>query len=232
MIKLGINGFGRIGRMVYRAAMQYQGIEIVACNDLTDKETLAHLFKYDSVHGRFPGEVRVTERGISVNGNEMVVLSEKDPAQLPWENMGVDIVVESTGLFRTKKLAEQHLMAGAKKVIISAPAKDEDVKTIVLGVNDHEYNPAEDHVISNASCTTNCLAPLVKVLDDNFGVEKGYMTTTHAYTGDQKMVDAPHKDLRRARAAARARRRAGSPGTAPGARSRGTSSGGCRPRTT
>ncbi|MFP4118754.1 MAG: type I glyceraldehyde-3-phosphate dehydrogenase [Candidatus Woesearchaeota archaeon] len=202
-IKVAINGFGRIGRMVYRAALQYHNIEIIACNDLTDKKTLAHLFKYDSVHGRFPGEVRVTERGISVNGNEMVVLSEKNPEKLPWNEMGVDIVVESTGLFRTKEKAEQHLKAGARKVIISAPASDENVKTFVLGVNEHEYDPANDHVISNASCTTNCLAPIVKVLDDNFGVEKGFMTTTHAYTGDQRIVDAPHKDLRRARAAAR-----------------------------
>ncbi|MGM5480783.1 MAG: type I glyceraldehyde-3-phosphate dehydrogenase [Nanobdellota archaeon] len=201
-IKVAINGFGRIGRMVYRAAMQYQNIEIVACNDLADKEMLAHLFKYDSVHGRFPGEVRVTERGISVNGHEMVVLSEKDPTQLPWAHMDVDIVVESTGLFRTKEKAEQHLRAGAKKVIISAPAKDDTVKTFVLGVNEHEYNVAEDHVISNASCTTNCLAPLVKVLDDNLGIEKGFMTTTHAYTADQRLQDSPHSDWRRSRAAA------------------------------
>lgn len=202
-LRVAINGFGRIGRMVFRAALQYQNIEIVACNDLTDKETLAHLFKYDSVHGRFPGDVKVTKDGISVNGSEMKVYAIKDPKELPWEHLAIDVVVESTGLFRTEKLAEQHRIAGAKKVILSAPAKDGNIKTFVLGVNDHEYDPSKDHIISNASCTTNCLAPLVKVLDDNFGVKKGFMTTTHAYTGGQKLVDAPHKDLRRGRAAAR-----------------------------
>ncbi len=188
--------------MFFRAAQQYDSIKIVACNDLADKETLAHLFKYDSVHGRFPGDVHVTDKGISINGNEIIIYSEKDPRLLPWEYLGVDVVVESTGIFRTKMLAEQHIVAGAKKVLLSAPAKDDTIKTFVVGVNEHDYNPAKDHVISNASCTTNCLAPIVKVLDDNFGVKRGYMTTTHAYTADQRLQDAPHKDMRRARAAA------------------------------
>ena len=201
MVRIAINGFGRIGRMVLRAGLYHPNLDFVACNDLTDKETLAHLFKRDSVHGTFMGEVSVTEKGISIDGKELLVLAEKDPTQLPWNELGIDVVVECTGRFVDREGLQQHITAGAKKVLLSAPAKG-DVKTIVLGVNDHEYNSHEDHIISNASCTTNCLAPLVKVLDDNIGIEQGFMTTTHAYTGDQRLVDAPHRDLRRARSAA------------------------------
>lgn len=201
MVKVAINGFGRIGRMFMRASLDHPEIEVVACNDLTDIETLAHLFKYDSVHGKFKGLVEAHHDGISINGKFLYVYAEKDPANLPWRNLNVDVVVESTGFFLTKELAFKHIFAGARKVVLSAPAKD-DTKTIVLGVNEHEYNKDEDHIISNASCTTNCLAPIVKVLDDNFGVKRGYMTTVHAYTGDQRLVDSPHKDLRRARSAA------------------------------
>lgn len=203
MVKVAINGFGRIGRMVFRAAYEqgFNGLDIVAVNDLTDTKTLAHLLKYDSVHGRFKGDVHFDDHSIYVNGKQIKVFAEKDPVNLPWSNLGVDVVAECTGLFRTKETAGKHLQAGAKKVLISAPAKDADLD-IVLGVNDSKYNKNEHHIISNASCTTNCLAPVVKVLNDNFGLERGFMTTVHAFTADQRMVDAPHKDLRRARTAA------------------------------
>ncbi|SHF07120.1 glyceraldehyde-3-phosphate dehydrogenase (NAD+) [Seinonella peptonophila] len=201
MTKIGINGFGRIGRNVFRAMINHPELEVVAVNDLTDAQTLAHLLKYDSVHGRFDADVQVTENGFSVNGREIRVLAERDPAKLSWGELGVEIAVESTGRFTNREDAAKHLEAGAKKVIISAPAKNEDV-TIVLGVNDEAYDPAKHDVISNASCTTNCLAPLAKVLNDRFGIRKGFMTTIHAYTNDQQILDLPHKDLRRARAAA------------------------------
>ncbi len=200
MVKIGINGFGRIGRNVFRAALGNKDIEIVAVNDLTDAKTLAHLLQYDSVHGRFPGKVEAKENSIIVDGREVKVLAEKDPAQLPWGQLGVDIVVESTGRFTDGEKAKAHLQAGAKKVIISAPAKGEDI-TIVIGVNEDKYNPAEHHIVSNASCTTNCLAPVVKVLHDKYTVKRGMMTTVHSYTNDQQILDLPHKDLRRARAA-------------------------------
>ncbi len=198
--KIGINGFGRIGRNVFRALMDHPELEVVAVNDLTDAGTLAHLFKYDSVHGRLEANVEVTEEGFSVSGRPVKVLAERDPANLPWGELGVDLVVESTGRFRKREDAAKHLQGGAKKVIISAPAKDEDV-TIVMGVNEDSYDPANHHVISNASCTTNCLAPVVKVLHQQFGVRRGLMTTVHSYTNDQQILDLPHKDLRRARAA-------------------------------
>ena len=200
MKKVGINGFGRIGRNFYRAAMENREIEIVAVNDLTDAATLAHLLKYDSVHGSFKGTVEAKESAIVVNGKEIKVLAEKDPALLPWGEMGIEIVVESTGRFTAADQAGAHLRAGAKKVIISAPAKGEDI-TIVMGVNENKYNPAKDNIISNASCTTNCLAPVVKVLHEKFTVRHGMMTTVHSYTNDQQILDLPHKDLRRARAA-------------------------------
>lgn len=200
-VRIGINGFGRIGRQVFRAAYDYPEIEIVAVNDLTDSATLAHLLKYDSIHGTFPGEVTSEGENLIVNGKELKVLSVKDPAQLPWKDLNIDIVVESTGLFTDGAKAKLHLEAGAKKVVISAPAKGEDL-TVVLGVNHEQYNPAEHHIVSNASCTTNCLAPVAKALHDKFGIVKGLMTTVHAYTNDQKILDLPHKDLRRARAAA------------------------------
>ncbi len=202
-VKVGINGFGRIGRNVFRAAHAAGAdIEFVAVNDLTDPATLAHLLKYDSILGRFPGEVEAGEGSISIDGTEMKVLSERDPAALPWGDLGVDVVIESTGFFTARDDAAKHLSAGAKKVIISAPAKEPDV-TVALGVNfDDDYDPAAHHIISNASCTTNCLAPLAKVLNDTFGIEQGLMTTIHAYTADQRLQDMPHKDLRRARAAA------------------------------
>jgi glyceraldehyde 3-phosphate dehydrogenase len=201
-IKIGINGFGRIGRLVFRAILERNDtdFDVVAVNDLTDAKTLAHLFKYDSVHGRFPGEVRAEGNDLIINGDRFQVLSEKDPAKLPWGDLGVDVVVESTGRFTARDQAALHLQGGAKKVVISAPATKPDA-TIVLGVNDDQL-AAEHEVVSNASCTTNCLAPMVKVLDDAFGVEHGMMTTIHAYTADQNLQDAPHKDLRRARAAA------------------------------
>ena len=199
-IKVGINGFGRIGRNVFRAALKEEGIEIVAVNDLTDAHTLAHLLKYDSIHGTLEGEISFSENSITVNGKEIKVYAEKDPAQLPWGQLGVDIVVESTGRFTNGKDAQKHINAGAKKVIISAPAKDEDI-TIVMGVNEEKYDNAVHNIISNASCTTNCLAPVAKVLNDKFGIKKGLMTTVHAYTNDQQILDLPHKDLRRARAA-------------------------------
>jgi len=200
-VKIGINGFGRIGRLVFRAALQIPELEVVAVNDLTDAATNAHLFKYDTIHGIFEGEVRSTDNSIIVNGREVKVFSERDPAQLPWGELGVNIVIESTGVFREKSKAEAHIKGGAKKVIITAPAKDEDI-TIVLGVNEDKYDPANHHIISNASCTTNCLAPVAKVLDEEFGIERGLMTTVHAYTNDQRILDQAHKDLRRARAAA------------------------------
>ncbi len=202
-IRVGINGFGRIGRNVVRAAKAagITDIDFVAVNDLTDTKTLAHLLKYDSVHGRFPYDVTAVEGGLDVGGDLIRVYSERDPAKLPWGELGVDIVLESTGHFTDRDKAALHLQGGAKKVIISAPAKGED-KTFVYGVNHLEYDPAKHHVISNASCTTNCLGPVVKVIRDNFGWERGYMTTVHSYTNDQNILDLPHKDLRRARAAA------------------------------
>ena len=202
-IRVGINGFGRIGRNVLRAAKQAGGsdIDFVAVNDLTDTKTLAHLLKYDSVHGIYPGSVEARGESLVVDGDEVRVFAEKDPAALPWGDLGVDIVIESTGRFTKREDAAKHLDGGAKKVIISAPAKNEDI-TIVLGVNEERYDPASHHVVSNASCTTNCLAPVVKVLLDEFGFRRGLMTTVHAYTNDQNILDLPHKDLRRARAAA------------------------------
>lgn len=201
MTKVGINGFGRIGRNVFRAALNNKNVDIVAVNDLTDAKTLAHLLKYDSVHGTLSAEVKAVEGGIEVNGKVIKVLAEREPANLPWKALGVDVVVESTGRFTDADKAAAHITAGAKKVIISAPAKGEDI-TIVLGVNQDKYDPAKHHVISNASCTTNCLAPFAKVLNDTFGIKRGLMTTVHSYTNDQQILDLPHKDLRRARAAA------------------------------
>jgi glyceraldehyde 3-phosphate dehydrogenase len=201
-VRVGINGFGRIGRNVFRAARARGGdIEIVAVNDITDAATLAHLLDYDSVFGRYPGDVQAADGAIVVEGREVKVLAERDPANLPWKDLGVDVVIESTGLFTDRDRAAAHLTAGARKVIISAPAKGPDI-TVCIGVNDAEYDPERHHVISNASCTTNCLAPLAKVLDDTFGLVRGYMTTCHAYTNDQRILDLPHSDLRRARAAA------------------------------
>ncbi|GAA1219099.1 MULTISPECIES: type I glyceraldehyde-3-phosphate dehydrogenase [Streptomyces] len=201
-IRVGINGFGRIGRNYFRALLE-QGadIEIVAVNDLGDTATTAHLLKYDTILGRLKAEVTHTADTITVDGHTIKVLSERNPADIPWGELGVDIVIESTGIFTKKADAEKHIAGGAKKVLISAPAKDEDI-TIVMGVNQDQYNPATDHVISNASCTTNCVAPMAKVLDENFGIVKGLMTTVHAYTNDQRILDFPHSDLRRARAAA------------------------------
>jgi glyceraldehyde 3-phosphate dehydrogenase len=201
-IKVGINGFGRIGRNFFRAVRaQNADVEIVAVNDLTDAATLAHLLKYDSVHGRLGAEVKVVDGGISVDGKILKVLAERDPSALPWKDLGVDIVIESTGLFTARDKAELHLKGGAKKVIISAPAKSEDV-TIVMGVNDDQFDGSKHTIISNASCTTNCVAPMAKVLRENFGIQKGLMTTVHAYTNDQNLLDLPHSDLRRARASA------------------------------
>ncbi len=202
MVRVAINGFGRIGRMVFRAGLNHPEIEFVAVNDLTDTKTLAHLLKHDSVHGRFPGEVNYTEDSIIVNGKEVKVLSQRDPEQLPWKELDVDVAVESTGFFTSEEGLKKHLAAGAKKALLSAPAKQGNVKTIVVGVNEDAYNAETDNYLSNASCTTNCLAPMVKVLHQSFGVEQGFMTTVHAYTADQRLVDAPHKDLRRARHAA------------------------------
>ena len=202
-IKVGINGFGRIGRAVLKTVLkdpECSNIEIAAINDLTDPATLAHLFKYDSVQGVFPQEVTSTSDGILIDGKAIKVFSERDPARLPWKDLGVEIVIESTGLFTKREAAKQHLDAGAKKVIISAPAKNPDV-TVVLGVNQETYSPGEHDIISNASCTTNCLAPVAKVLHDSFGIKKGLMTTIHSYTNDQRILDLPHSDLRRARAA-------------------------------
>lgn len=202
MVKVAINGFGRIGRNVFKAAVEGNAnFDIVAINDLTDAKTLAHLLKYDSLFGKFQGTVEAKENSLYVNGKEVKIFAERDPGVLPWKELGVDIVVESTGLFTDADKANKHIEAGAKKVIISAPAKNEDI-TIVMGVNDGAYNPETHHIVSNASCTTNCLAPFAKVIDQEFGIVKGLMTTVHAYTNDQKILDAPHKDLRRARAAA------------------------------
>ena len=200
-IKLAINGFGRIGRIVFRAALNHPEVEVVAINDLTDPATMAHLLTYDSVHGKLDAEVTHTENQIIVNGRSIAVTAIKDPAQLPWKKLGIDIAAECTGLFRDRENAAKHLSAGARKVIISAPAKDPDA-TIVMGVNSSQYDPKQHHIISNASCTTNCLAPVAKVLMENFGIQNGLMTTIHSYTGDQRLLDFPHKDLRRARAAA------------------------------
>ena len=201
-VKVGINGFGRIGRNYFRALVAAGAdIEVVAVNDLTDNHTLAHLLKYDSILGRFPGEVTYDEDAIIVDGKQIKAFAEKDPANLPWGDLGVDVVIESTGFFTDATKAKAHIDAGAKKVIISAPAKNEDI-TIVMGVNDDKYDAAAHNIISNASCTTNCLAPMAKALNDGLGIEKGLMTTIHAYTQDQNLQDAPHKDLRRARAAA------------------------------
>ena len=202
-IRVGINGFGRIGRNVVRAAkaMSVTDLEFVAVNDLTDTKTLAHLLKYDSVHGRFPGEVAAQADSLVVDGRQIKVLSEKDPAKLPWKSLGVELVLESTGRFTDRDQAAQHLAAGAKRVIISAPAKKEDI-TICYGVNHESYDPGKHEIISNASCTTNCLVPVVKVILDRFGFVSGFMTTVHSYTNDQQILDLPHKDLRRARAAA------------------------------
>jgi glyceraldehyde 3-phosphate dehydrogenase (phosphorylating) len=201
-VKIGINGFGRIGRNFFRAALERKmDFDIVAVNDITDAATLAHLLRFDSVLGTFGAEVGHSDDGLVVAGDQLRVLAERDPANLPWKELGAQIVIESTGLFTKREAAAKHIEAGAEKVIISAPAKDEDL-TIVLGVNDDRYDPAIHHVISNASCTTNCVAPMAKVLDDAFGIEKGFMTTVHAYTNDQRILDLPHEDLRRARAAA------------------------------
>ena len=200
-IKVAINGFGRIGRNAFKIALEEKREwEIVAINDLTDAETLAHLLKYDSLYGKFNGTVEAKGDTLVVNGKEIKVVAERDPEKLPWGTMGVDIVIEATGIFRSKDQAMKHVNAGAKKVIITAPAKKEDI-TIVIGVNDDKYNPAEHHIISNASCTTNCLAPFAKVLNDKYGLKRGLMTTIHAYTNDQRILDLPHEDLRRARAA-------------------------------
>ncbi len=202
-LRVAINGFGRIGRLVLRAAKQTgrTDLDFVAVNDLTDNKTLAHLLKYDSVHRAYPGTVEASDSGLVVDGDAIRVLSERDPANLPWKDMGVDIVVEATGKFRDRDGAGKHLQAGARKVVITAPAKKEDI-TVVLGVNEDKYDPAGHHIISNASCTTNCLAPVVKVLLDAFGIRRGLMTTIHSYTNDQVMLDMPHKDLRRASAGA------------------------------
>ncbi len=200
-IKLGINGFGRIGRLTFRAIMADGGFDVVAINDLTDAKTLAHLLKYDSIHRKYPGRVEAGDDSIIVDGKAIKILSIKDPAQLPWKDLGAELVLESTGIFRKRADCEKHLQAGAKKVLLSAPARDEVDATIVCGVNDNTLKPS-DRIISNASCTTNCFAPVVKVLNDSFGIVKGLMTTIHAYTNDQRLLDFPHKDLRRARAAA------------------------------
>ena len=199
-IKVAINGFGRIGRLTFKALLEKDNVEVVAINDLTNTKTLAHLLKYDSVHGRFNGTVEATEDGIIVNGNEIKITAERDPKNLPWGKLGVDVVLESTGRFVDEQGAGGHLEAGARKVVISAPAKG-NIPTVVLGVNE-DILKGDERIVSNASCTTNCLAPMAKVLDDTFGIEKGYITTVHAYTSDQNLQDAPHSDLRRARAAA------------------------------
>ena len=200
-VRVGINGFGRIGRLAFRAAMKNDAVEVVGINDLTDASTMAHLLKYDSVHGSLDLEITPGDDVININGKAIPYTAIKDPSDLAWGDRGVDVVMECTGFFRTRDAAGKHLAAGAKKVIISAPATDPDI-TIVIGVNDTLYNPKEHHIISNASCTTNCLAPVAKVLSENFGIVSGLMTTVHAYTGDQRLLDFPHKDLRRARAAA------------------------------
>jgi glyceraldehyde 3-phosphate dehydrogenase len=201
VVKIGINGFGRIGRNVFRASLKNPNVEVVAINDLTDVNTLAHLLKYDTTHGKLDGTVEVGEGALIVNGKTVKVFAERDPGNLPWGSVGAEIVVESTGIFTVKEKAELHLKGGAKKVIISAPATNEDI-TIVMGVNNDKYDPSAHTIISNASCTTNCLAPFAKVLNDQFGIVKGMMNTIHSYTNDQSVLDLPHKDLRRARAAA------------------------------
>lgn len=198
MVRIAINGFGRVGRCVFRAGFLRDEIEFVAINDITDAKTLAHLLKYDSTHGRFNADVKAKENSLLVNDKEIKILSEKNPENLPWNKFDIDIVIESTGLFTDRTNAEKHLVAGAKKVIITAPAKNPDL-TIVMGVNEKMYDQKKHNIISNASCTTNCLAPIAKVLLENFGIKKGFMTTIHAYTTDQRLLDAPHKDLRRAR---------------------------------
>jgi glyceraldehyde 3-phosphate dehydrogenase len=200
-IKIAINGFGRIGRVFTRKMMEHPHLELVAINDLTDAPTLAHLLKYDSVHRGFPGYVEAKTDAIVINGQEVKILKEKSPENLPWKELGIDIVIESTGIFRSEELAGLHLKAGAKRVIISAPASGDSIKSVVMGINDHILDGSEK-IISNASCTTNCAAPMVKVIDELCGVESGYITTIHSYTGDQRLHDAPHSDLRRARAAA------------------------------
>ena len=204
MIRIAINGFGRIGRHVLKIALKYKDVNVVAINDLTQPKTLAHLFKYDSVYGMFQGDISATEDSLIINNKKIKVYSERDPEQLPWKKLKIDVVVESTGLFRTYEGANKHIRAGAKKVLISAPAKGEKPidKTLVLGVNHKEYNKNKHFIVSNASCTTNCLAPMVKVLNDAFGIKEGIMTTVHAYTSDQALHDRPHKDLRRGRAGA------------------------------
>ncbi len=201
-VKVAINGFGRIGRLVFRSGWDREEIEFVAVNDITDAHTLSHLLKYDSVHGIWDKEVKSGEDFIEVDGKKIKVFAERDPENLPWKDLGVDIVIESTGIFRTKDKAEKHIKAGAKKVVISAPAKGEIDATIVMGVNEEVYDPSNHTIVSNASCTTNCLAPVVKILNDEFGIENGFMTTVHSYTNDQRILDLPHRDLRRARAAA------------------------------
>ncbi|HEY6907197.1 MAG TPA: type I glyceraldehyde-3-phosphate dehydrogenase, partial [Ignavibacteriaceae bacterium] len=200
-IRVGINGFGRIGRLVFRRAVALGGFDFVGINDLTDAKTLAHLLKYDSVHGIFKGEIKVDGNDIIVNGDRIKIYAEKDPGNLKWKDVGAEIVIEATGIFRTKEACMKHIAAGAKKVILTVPAKGDIDATVVLGVND-EVLKGNEQVISNASCTTNCLAPMVKVLNDSFGIEKGFMTTVHSYTNDQRLLDLPHSDLRRARAAA------------------------------
>jgi glyceraldehyde 3-phosphate dehydrogenase len=200
-VKVGINGFGRIGRLVFRQAVDNPNVEIVAINDLTDVKTLAYLLKYDSTHKQFKGDISIDGDNLVVNGKKIAICAQRDPAQLPWAALGVDLVVESTGIFTSREAASKHITAGAKKVIISAPAKDQIDATIVMGVNSNSITGKEE-IVSNASCTTNCLAPMVKVLQENFGIVKGFMTTVHAYTNDQNILDLPHKDLRRARAAA------------------------------
>ncbi len=200
-IKIAINGFGRIGRLVFRVVQERNDIEVVAINDLTDVKTNAHLLKYDSVHGKFPGTVEISGDNMVVNGKEIKVLSERDPGNLPWADLGVDVAIEATGVFRNRDKIAKHLEAGAKKVILTVPAKDEIDATIVLGVNDADLK-ADDKILSNASCTTNCLAPVAKLLNDNFGIKRGWMTTIHAYTNDQSILDLVHSDLRRSRAAA------------------------------
>lgn len=200
-LRVAINGFGRIGRMVLRAACKDENIEFIAINDLTDAATLAHLFKYDSVHGTFPGKVEAKDNQLIIDGKAIKIYAVKNPAELPWKDDEIDVVLEATGIFTSKEKAELHIQAGAKKVVISAPATNEDI-TIVMGVNDHLYDPQKHNIISNASCTTNCLAPVAKVLHEAFGIERGLVTTVHSYTNDQNILDLPHKDLRRARAGA------------------------------
>jgi glyceraldehyde 3-phosphate dehydrogenase len=200
-IKVGINGFGRIGRLVFRRSLELGGFDFVGINDLTDAKTLAHLLKYDSVHGKFKGEIKVEGNDIIVNGDRITITAEKDPANLEWKKLGADVVIESTGIFRTKEACMKHIDAGAKKVILTVPSKGEVDATVVLGVND-DVIKGDEKVISNASCTTNCLAPMVKVLNDAFGIDRGFMTTVHSYTNDQRLLDLPHSDLRRARSAA------------------------------